>query len=159
LAVRLQQWWRTRDQGDSLAVAGRLADIVGVDYYPRHALLSLGPRTLYLDGSASPWHRPGQRRLCAWARERGRALMISEGQAEPWETVTAPPNPRDYAPYSCLPEHVVANYTACMHWAGRGGEACRLYAYLFWGAEYWVLRQQHGDTRYLRAFARVLEAA
>ena len=36
--VRLQQWWRTRDQGDSLAVAQRLADIVGVDYYPRHAL-------------------------------------------------------------------------------------------------------------------------
>ena len=24
--VRLTQWWRTRDQGDSLAVAQRLAD-------------------------------------------------------------------------------------------------------------------------------------
>ena len=28
--VRLQQWWRTRDQGDSLLVAQQLADIVGV---------------------------------------------------------------------------------------------------------------------------------
>ena len=36
--VRLPQWWQTRDQGDSLAVAQRLADIVGIDYYPRHAL-------------------------------------------------------------------------------------------------------------------------
>ena len=35
--VRLQQWWRTRDQGDSLVVAQQLADIVGVDFYPRHA--------------------------------------------------------------------------------------------------------------------------
>ena len=32
--VALQQWWRTRDQGDSLAVAQRLADIVGVRLLP-----------------------------------------------------------------------------------------------------------------------------
>ncbi|HEY7201817.1 MAG TPA: beta-galactosidase, partial [Candidatus Dormibacteraeota bacterium] len=31
LPVRLQQWWRTRDQGDSLAVARRMADVVGID--------------------------------------------------------------------------------------------------------------------------------
>jgi hypothetical protein len=156
-SVRLQQWWRTRDQGDSLAIAQQLADIVGVDYYPRHALLSLGARTLYLDGSRSPWHRPGQRRLCAGAQARGSRLMISEGQAEPWETATNPPNPRAHAPYSCLPEHVVETYTHCMGWAAQGG--CPLYAYLFWGAEYWLLRQRHGDARYLRAFARVLETA
>src|SRR5207249_10473279 len=30
LPVRLQQWWRTRDQGDSLSVAQRLADIVEI---------------------------------------------------------------------------------------------------------------------------------
>ncbi len=40
LPVRLQQHWRTRDQGDSLAVAAGLADIVGLDYYPRHGLAS-----------------------------------------------------------------------------------------------------------------------
>ena len=32
LAVQAQQWWRTRDQGDSLAVAQRLADMVGIDF-------------------------------------------------------------------------------------------------------------------------------
>jgi hypothetical protein len=44
-----------------------------------------------------------------------------------------------------------------MSWAGPGD--FRLYAYLFWGAEYWVLREQSGDARYMRAFARVLENA
>ncbi|MBO0684410.1 MAG: beta-galactosidase, partial [Candidatus Dormibacteraeota bacterium] len=44
LPVELQQWWRTRDQGDSLAVAQRLADVVGVDYYPRHALAGAAGR-------------------------------------------------------------------------------------------------------------------
>ena len=36
--VRVQQWWRTRDQGDSLSVAQRLGrDASGIDSYPRHA--------------------------------------------------------------------------------------------------------------------------
>jgi hypothetical protein len=157
VAVRLQQWWRTRDQGDSLAVARRLADIVGLDYYPRHALLRLGARTIYLDGTSSPWTRRRGARLCAWAQARGRQLMISEGQAEPWEAVTAPPNPHGRGMYSCLPEQVIENYNQCLSWAGPGASC--LYAYLFWGAEYWVLRQRSGDPRYLQAFARVLEQA
>ena len=32
-------------------------------------------------------------------------------------------------------------------------------AYLFWGAEYWMMRQQAGDPGFLRAFARVLDRA
>ncbi|HWE64910.1 MAG TPA: beta-galactosidase [Chloroflexota bacterium] len=155
LLVRLPQWWRTRDQGDSLAVAQRLADIVGIDYYPRHALASIGARTLYLDGSRSPWQQRRRKQLCAWARTPGRRLMIAEGQAEPWEAVTTPPNPHAQGMYSCLPEQVIANYNQSMSWTEQ--EACHLYAYLFWGAEYWVLRRRHGDARYLRAFARVLE--
>ena len=168
LPVRAQQWSRTRDQGDSLAVARRLADIVGIDYYPRHALLGLGDRTVYLDGSASLT----QRRTRRWARgwvagaapdgEHRRQVMITEGQAEPWETVTTPPNPAGGAGAtrgmaSCLPEHVIENYNQCMAWAQADGLS--LYAYLFWGAEYWLLRQRGGDPSYLRAFARLLELA
>jgi Beta-galactosidase len=155
--VRLQQWWRTRDQGDSLAVAQRLADIVGIDHYPRHALVRAGGRTLYLDGGARPWQQRRRRRLFEWARARGRRLMVSEGQAEPWEAVTTPPSPDTRGMYSCLPEHVIENYNRCMGWAREGGVA--LDAYLFWGAEYWVLRAGLGDAHYLRAFARVLENA
>lgn len=155
--VRAQQWWRTRDQGDSLAVAQRLADIVGIDYYPRHALLRVGSRTVYLDGGHSPWHQRRRRRLFAWAAANGHRLMVSEGQAEPWETVTTPPNPNGWGMYSCLPERLIEHYNQCMRWQRQG--APRLYAYLFWGAEYWMLRERCGDPRYLRAFARLLEEA
>lgn len=155
LLVGVQQWWRTRDQGDSLSAAQRLADIVGIDYYPRHALVSIGARTLYLDGSRRPWQQRRIKRLYERAHSCGRQLMIAEGQAEPWETVTTPPNPHAHGMYSCLPEQVIANYNRCMRQAG--GWDFRLYAYLFWGAEYWVLRQKAGDERYIRAFARVLE--
>jgi len=171
LAVRAQQWWRTRDQGDSLVVAQRLADIVGIDYYPRHALVGLGARTIYLDGSASATQRATRRWARGWlasptndddggdqAPRFQRRVMISEGQAEPWETATTPPSHSANAgAASCLPEHVIENYNQCMAWAQADGVG--LYAYLFWGAEYWLRRQQSGDASYLQAFARLLELA
>ena len=154
-AVRLSQWWSTRDQGNSLTVAQRLADWVGIDYYPRNALVGLGSRTLYLDGSHSRWQQQQRQQLLTWAGTHGKKVLISEGQAEPWETQTAPPNPAQQGMSSCLPEQVISNYNDCL----AGDAAGALYAYLFWGAEYWVLRQQGGDPSYLRAFARVLELA
>ena len=154
LLVRLSQWWRTRDQGDSLVVAQRLADIVGIDYYPRHALARLRDKTLYLDGSQSGAQRRRWEQVSAWTRAHGQQLMIAEGQAEPWEAVTIPPNPEQEGMSSCLPEHLIMNYNTCIGWFGRAGPA---YAYLFWGAEYWLLRQQSGDSRSLEAFARILD--
>jgi hypothetical protein len=83
--------------------------------------------------------------------------MVAEGQAEPWEAVTTPPSPPDAGMFSCLPEHVIENYNYCL---GNGREAPGgLWAYLFWGAEYWLRRQQQGDPRYLGAFARILAEA
>ena len=157
LPVRAQQWWRTRDQGDSLSVAQRLADVVGVDFYPRHAVATVGNRTCYLDGSRTPWQQRRRRRLFAWAAEPGRRLMITEGQAEPWETVTNPPNPAGRSMYSCTAGHVIENYNQCMGW--RGVDSATPWAYLFWGAEYWLLRQRSGDPGYLDAFTRVLTEA
>jgi hypothetical protein len=83
--------------------------------------------------------------------------MIAEGQAEPWEAVTKPPSPADGGMYSCLPEQVVGNY-------GQAMRACRElpagpWAYLFWGAEYWLRRDRDGDPRYLESFARILAEA
>lgn len=155
LAVGAQQWWRTRDQGDSLVVAKQLADIVGIDFYPRHAVTSLGSTTLYLDGSRTPWQQYRRRAVFAWAaRKPSREVMVAEGQAEPWETVTTPPNPDNEGMRSCLPEHVIDNYNQCMGWNDRA--PARISAYLFWGAEYWLLRERDGDPSYLRAFERVL---
>jgi hypothetical protein len=156
LPVRLSQWWQTRDQGDSLTVAQRMADIVGIDYYPRHALMAAGAKTLYLNGSASPWQQGRRKQLFAWTRVHKQKLMVAEGQAEPWETVTTPPNPFGHGMSSCLPEHVITNYNTCMCWSQ---PEAPLYAYLFWGAEYWILRKQYADPSYLQAFARILESA
>jgi hypothetical protein len=154
LPVRLQQQWRTRDQGDSLAVGARLADVVGLDFYPRHGLARLGPVTAYLAGSNSRWVRSASLRYCKDVASSGRRIMVAEGQAEPWETVTTPPSMPGRGMYSCLPEHVIDNYNSAM----RLGRAVPpgLWAYLFWGAEYWLLRKQQGDDSYLRAFGRVL---
>jgi hypothetical protein len=68
--------------------------------------------------------------------------------------VTVPPNPAGKVMYSCPPEQVIATYSACLGWPGADSA---LYAYLFWGAEYWMLRARSGDTSYLGAFARILE--
>jgi Beta-galactosidase len=155
--VAAAQWWRTRDQGDSLALAGRLADIVGVDCYPRHALAGRGGRTLYLDGAASrlgPWR---YRKLAGRAAGAGQRVMISEIQAEPWEAVTVPPSPPGQGMYSCLPEHVIANYNRSVRWSRRSAPGAS--AYLFWGAEYWVLRARQGDPAYLGVFGRILADA
>ena len=158
LPVAASQAWRTRGQGDSLAEAKRTADIVGIDFYPRHALTRLGSRSVYLDGGQAPSQQGRRRRLLDWAAATpGRQLMVCEGQAEPWETVTEPPNPDGRAMFSCLPEHVIANYNQCMGWTDDGG--AQLSAYLFWGAEYWLLRRRGGDRSYLDAFARVLDEA
>jgi hypothetical protein len=149
--VRLQQHWRTRDQGDSLAVARELADVVGIDWYPRHGLARLGPGTVYLAGSENYWTWRANRRFCSSVISAGRRLMIAEGQAEPWETVTTPPSEPGSGRFSCLPEHLIETYNAGVRLAGPGLEA-----YLFWGAEYWLKRRQQGDASYLSAFGRVL---
>ena len=59
--------------------------------------------------------------------------------------------------YSCTPELVIDNYNRCMAWAGE--EELPLDAYIFWGAEYWILRARSGDPRYMQAVDRILENA
>jgi Beta-galactosidase len=152
--VRLQQWWSTRDQGDSLAIAQQLADVVGIDYYPRHALLGLGATSVYLQGEDVAANQRRRQELFLWARTHGKRLMISEGQAEPWEAVTVPPSPPGRSMYSCTPKVVIENYNRCIGWA-RDADF-DLDAYIFWGAEYWITRQRSGDSRYLDAVARIL---
>ena len=55
--------------------------------------------------------------------------------------------------YSCPPERVIENYNRCLSWSQAGTSP---WAYLFWGADYWVLRQRQGDPSYLGAFGRIL---
>lgn len=83
--------------------------------------------------------------------------MVTEGQAEPWETVTVPPSLDNAAMSSCPPERVIENYNQCARWHFTGRVFNGLWAYLFWGAEYWLARRAQGDPSYLQAFERVLE--
>jgi hypothetical protein len=164
--VAAAQWWRTRDQGDSLAVASRLADTVGIDYYPRHALATRGRRAIYLDGNTSALGPLRYRKLARRTSALGLQTMITEIQAEPWEAITVPPSPPGpgrsvgagwsggYHMYSCLPEHLIASYNRCVRWSRRNPPGVS--GYLFWGAEYWVLRARQSDPAYLRAFGRIL---
>ncbi|HVS50228.1 MAG TPA: beta-galactosidase [Candidatus Dormibacteraeota bacterium] len=153
MPVALQQGWRTRDQGDSLSLAETAAEIIGLDIYPCHALGSAAGWSVYLDAGERQWQKRA-RRLLESARASGRRLMITEGQAEPWEAVTTPPNPPGRTMLSCPPDRVIENYNRCMALARES--SCALDAYLFWGAEYWLLRRQSGDESYLGAFERIL---
>jgi hypothetical protein len=157
LAVALPQRWLTRDQGASLSLASRFADIIGIDVYTRHALRGFDGSSLYLDGMRSRWLRSRHTRLLAAAAERRQRVMVTEGQAEPWEVATNPPAAAGRYPYSCPPERIIVTYNCCQEWAHRAGVA--LEGYLFWGAEYWLRRADGGDPAYLHAFRRVLEAA
>ena len=56
--------------------------------------------------------------------------MIAEGQAEPWEAITAPPDPPDGGMYSCLPGGVIENYNRAALYSHRAGLSCS--AYLSW---------------------------
>jgi hypothetical protein len=167
--VRASQAWRCRGQGDSMHAAPRLADVVGIDFYPRHALCAIGGWALYLDGSRAPWHQGWRQRLSAWQGaaaggdrqdvEPTRNVMVTEAQSEPWEAQTVPPNPTGAAAWTCPPERVIDNYNQCMGWQAAGRSTLPLWAYLFWGAEYWLARSASGDHSYMRAVERVLAAA
>jgi len=151
--VAAQQWWRTRDQGDSLSLAEEAAEIIGVDFYPCHALAAAGGLSAYMSAREGAWPERA-RRVVERAAANCRRLMVSEGQAEPWEAVTTPPSPVGRAMASCPPERVIQNYNQCLVLGRESGGA--LDAYLFWGAEYWLLRRQGGDGSYLEAFDRVV---
>lgn len=152
--VGWMQRWRTRGQGDSLQLAQGLADIVGIDYYSRNAVLAWGSRSLYLTQRQALEQNRRWRKLAGWAARPRHRLIVSEGQAEPWEAETVPPDRPGMVAFSCPPERLIDNYNSCLRPAASG---VHLEAYLFWGAEYWVQRQAGGDGSYLAAFARVLD--
>jgi hypothetical protein len=155
LSIRIAKAWQTRDQGDSLALAKAMGDIIGVDYYPRFAISSIASKNIYIDSTGVPWEQGNRDSLAQWAQSHEKKFMVTESQSEPWELTIIPPNPPHHALYSCTPQNLIENYNT---WANCA--KCQpLYSYLFWGAEYWVLRWKSGDQQYLRAFARILERA
>ena len=155
--VSFLQRWRTRDQGDSLAFAAANAGIVGLDIYPCHGLAAVGSLSLYLDAR----HAAARRHVGAALQEagrHGRPVMVTEGQAEPWEAVTEPPSPMSgLATVSCPPDRLIETYNVCLDAAATVGVQPE--AYVFWGTEYWLRRERDGDSTYLESAERVISNA
>jgi hypothetical protein len=84
-------------------------------------------------------HQARRKQLLARAGANHEKRLVTEGQAEPWEAVTVPANPLNQAMYSCPAEQILINFTTCKGWFG---EQTPLYAYLFRGAAYWMLRKK-----------------
>jgi hypothetical protein len=86
--VAAQQWWRTRDQGDSLALAEEAAEIVGVDFYPCHALGAIGGMTAYMDAREPA---RGKARGSEWPAahdQRGTGRTVGGGDHSPQPSST-----------------------------------------------------------------------
>ena len=77
--VLAHQWWRTRDQGDSGGRRRAVPDIVGIDYYARHAVTSVARWSVYLDGATGIL--PGCAGVAARQGCRQRTkVMVTEGR-------------------------------------------------------------------------------
>ena len=109
-----------------------------------------------MNGAALPWQKALTETTLKGVWGHGKRVMVAEGQAEPWEAMTLPPNPALRQMFSCRPEDLIGNYNVTMKWASLNRP---IFAYLFWGAEYWILRDRSGDPTYLRAMARILDEA
>ena len=92
----------------------------------------------------TPGDRPERRlqSLAAQARERSKRIIVTEGHA---------------GPSSITPAHVADTYNRSMVALQRAGVSPE--AYLFAGAEHWVLRARQKDRSYLDAFVDILERA
>lgn len=116
-------------------------DILGLDVYTRIAYRS-GDR-VQVSPADSDWD-DNVARWAGAAQKQGKGAWVTEAQAEPWE---ADPSTLDN-PLSLGPADIAATFGALKQ-AGAG-------TVLLWGSEYWLLRSQQGDQRWLDAVAAIL---
>ncbi|MCR4326296.1 MAG: cellulase family glycosylhydrolase [Candidatus Roizmanbacteria bacterium] len=109
-----------------------IADVVGVDLYPRVP----GPL-----GYHGPSDSNGRlRQAISSMKAAGKQVWISELQAEPWGLRT-----------SCLPQHITEN----TQWAMQ----LKSDALWYWGYEYWYQRKLMGDESYWNAIHNMCYAS
>lgn len=102
----------------------RIADVVGIDLYPRV------PGPLGYRGPQDSDER--LRQIFLSLRAAGKQVWVSELQAEPWGLRA-----------SCLPEHITQNTQWAMQFKPD--------ALWYWGYEYWYQRKLMGDESYWNA--------
>jgi hypothetical protein len=148
--------WLTADQGTALAFAIPHADWIGANLFTRLAIAAnvWDHEDLYLDGTRAFWSNWFLVRLASAVQAHGRKLLITEGQAEPWEINGAGPLP-GHAAYSCPPEAIIDTYNR----AAQLQPQYPIHAYLFWGWEHWLAYERAGMPQYLQAFHRIAAMA
>ena len=125
---------------DGLAVLDR-GDVLGLDVYTAIGYQFLGQD--HMSHADSDW--PDRlARVRDVARQQGKQAWITEAQAEPWESAPSPnANPKSTSPQP------IRSVFANLKDAG-------FTTVLFWGSEYWLWREDHGDSRWTDTIKTIL---
>jgi len=125
---------------DGLAVLNR-GDVLGLDVYTAIGYQFLGQDHMSYADSDWPDRLALVRDL---ARQQGKPVWITEAQAEPWESA-----PNNYTDPKSTSPRAIRSIFANLKDAG-------FTTVLFWGSEYWLWRQDHGDSRWIETIKTIL---
>jgi hypothetical protein len=127
---------------DGLSVLTQ-GDVLGLDVYTAIGYRFLGQD--HMSHADADW--PDRlARVRDLVRKQGKQPWITEAQAEPWES--SPNSQTD--PKSTSPQAIKSIF-ANLKDAGFG-------TILFWGSEYWLWREDHGDPRWVDTVKAILRA-
>jgi hypothetical protein len=127
---------------DSLSVLSK-GDILGLDVYTAIGYQFLGQNHLAQADADWPERLAGVRDL---ARSQDKQAWITEAQAEPWEASDGSfANPKSISPKA------IRSTFANLKDEGYS-------TVLFWGAEYWLWQQDHGDAGWLNTIKAILRS-
>ncbi len=132
--VVLNLWANELLKRQHLQTLAPLADVIGLDLYPKVYLTSILGRALYQPPQQSTRH------LRRALEKINQPIWLTELQAEPWEK-----NQASYLkdnPGSISPRQLKNNL--------RLAQKLPVTETLLWGFEYWLWRAKQGDDRYLK---------
>lgn len=134
--IMINVWGNETEKTKTYLRALRLADIVGLDIYLRHAAVSpLAKLGIYLGPTTD---QKGFVEIGQQIKVLGKDFWLAELQMEPWEPGEL--NTKKDNPPSFLPGHFLENlnYSRILNPAVN----------MLWGFEFWYWRKLNGDERY-----------
>ncbi|OGM29304.1 hypothetical protein A2801_02145 [Candidatus Woesebacteria bacterium RIFCSPHIGHO2_01_FULL_41_10] len=142
--ILVNLWGNELSKRQTYKKALDLADIVGLDLYPRHPIPFLKWFKLYV----GPLDSKKTIFKISETIKSQKKLFLAELQAEPWEPgelTTSKNNPPSFRP-----NHFKQNLDY--------GKGFSPEVILLWGFEYWYWRKTMGDNRYWREAEKLLKA-
>lgn len=134
--IMINVWGNETGRTKTYLKATRLADIVGLDIYLRHAAISpLAKLGIYLGPTDSQETLAG---IGLKVKTQGKEFWLAELQMEPWEPGELSTIKKD--PPSFLPAHFLENLNY--------SKTLNPSVNMLWGFEFWYWRKLNGDRRY-----------